>query len=139
MWAHQLQRFVERRQDVVLDIEHVAGDILPGGAGCGGIHHVVDAVERHGVGFMAAAIGIGNDRLNRGAVETGGQVRPRVAVRPAAGERHENVAALGADVEEVIERPGWIGRIGRAESHGQRLRTIQRGRGTDHVPGPALV
>src|SRR5439155_11985609 len=89
---------------------------------------------------VRAAGGVGGNRHHRGAIEAiaitiCGYVEPMTA----AVEGDVQVAAVGADVNEIVLVVGGIGRIGRAKGLGGSVGAVQRGGVCDNPPSPPLV
>ena len=123
------RRVVGLAEDGIRQVVDVAGDVDPLELGVGGVVRqedrvleVEDAGGGDGVGVVAAADRVGDDRLDGPAVEAERDVEPVVAGAAAAAVLGDvDLAGLRADVDEVAEVADARGgvRVGRTVGQGR--------------------
>ena len=147
------RRVVVLAEDGIGQVVDVARDVHPLELGVGGVVaqgdrvlDVEDAPRGDGVGVVAAADGVGDDRLDGSAAEAQRDVQPVVAGAAAAAAAvltDVDLVALGADVHEVAQVAETRRGIGIGRTVGQRdtetTGTAEDGRVADIKPGGSLV
>ena len=122
------RRVVVLTEDRVRQVEDVAGDVDPGRSGISRrgdrIGDDVHALLGHGVGFVAAAGRVRDDRLDLRAVKPGGNIDPVVARAAATAVlSHIDLAGRRADVDEVAQVADalWCVRVRGTIGHGDAV------------------